>query len=184
MGIKMWPPLLQQVVMVTPLPAILRPNAAGDETRILRQYPNSGEHWDKVDDVTPDEDATNVNMQWSSNATRRDLYNLSDLPGAGPVQVSEVRVYARWRRQGGYPYAIEFWIGIKTGGTEYWSPPFGDQSSTYVTRSYAWALNPNTSNKWTRAELDALQAGIQLEYYAGVGWGSYGICTQVYVKVS
>ena len=34
---------------------ILRPNAAGDETNLYIQLPNEGEHWDKVDEVTPDE---------------------------------------------------------------------------------------------------------------------------------
>jgi len=39
---------------------ILRPNAAGDETTIASQYPDSGAHWDKVDEETPDNDTTYV----------------------------------------------------------------------------------------------------------------------------
>ncbi len=38
----------------------LRPNAAGDLTQLLSQYPSSGEHWDKVDEVTSDDDSTYI----------------------------------------------------------------------------------------------------------------------------
>ena len=37
-----------------------RPNAAGDETTIWSQEPDSGEHWDKVDEETSDGDSTYV----------------------------------------------------------------------------------------------------------------------------
>jgi len=38
----------------------LRPNAAGDSTGFSTQYPDTGEHYDKVDDVSPDGDTTYV----------------------------------------------------------------------------------------------------------------------------
>ena len=45
----------------------LRPNAAGDETNIPIQVPSSGEHWDKIDEETSDEDSTYVTTGYGTN---------------------------------------------------------------------------------------------------------------------
>ncbi len=159
----------------------LRPNAAGDMTTIKNQYPSGGEHWDKVDDETPDEDATAVMQGGPYTSTRTDLYNLTNLLGA-PAIINKVTIYARWRRQGGYAYAIDFYHKIKTHGVVYTGPRF-DYLGGYRTDFSEITVNPFTDEPWTVEEVNNLQAGITLEYYHGVGWGSIGYCTQVYVEV-
>ena len=39
---------------------ILRPAGTGDETDVKYQYPDTGEHWDKVDEATSDNESTYV----------------------------------------------------------------------------------------------------------------------------
>jgi hypothetical protein len=70
---------------------ILRPDAAGDETNIGGQYPNSTYHWDKVDEVSADNGSTFV---YSSNAAYiRDLYALPAPAGSGVI--AKITVYVR-----------------------------------------------------------------------------------------
>jgi len=56
---------------------ILLPNAPGDETDITTQYPSTGEHWDKVDDMPADDGKTYLSSTFF-NQYRTDLYNLAD----------------------------------------------------------------------------------------------------------
>ncbi len=49
-----------------------RPNAAGDDTDIASQYPDSGAHWDKVNDVTPDDYTTYI---YTSSASTLNWYS-------------------------------------------------------------------------------------------------------------
>jgi hypothetical protein len=69
----------------------LRPNAAGDETNISHQSPKSGEHWDKVDEATADDDSTKVTTL--SRDYQRDLYNLPSSSGSGTI--NKITVYVR-----------------------------------------------------------------------------------------
>jgi hypothetical protein len=68
----------------------LRPNAAGDDTAISFQYPNSGAHWDKVDDVTSDNWSTYVYTR--STNYQRDLYNIPSL-NITEETINDVTVY-------------------------------------------------------------------------------------------
>ena len=70
---------------------ILRPNSAGDETNIPYQSPDTGEHWDKVDDITPDDDLTAL---YCGNGTYRDLYNLPN-HSVGSGTINKITVYIR-----------------------------------------------------------------------------------------
>ncbi|MFC1903267.1 hypothetical protein ACFLW9_00050 [Chloroflexota bacterium] len=67
----------------------LRPNAAGDETNIALQYPATGAHWEKVDDVTSDNYTTYVHTH--SKTYQRDLYNIPDHTASGVI--NNVTVY-------------------------------------------------------------------------------------------
>jgi hypothetical protein len=69
----------------------LRPNAAGDETNIPTQYPATGYHWDKVDDVTSDDGSTFIVTGLKSY--KRDLYNLPAHSGSGTI--NKITVYVR-----------------------------------------------------------------------------------------
>jgi len=70
----------------------LRPNAAGDDTSITIQYPATGAHYDKVDDVTSDDWSTYVST--NSNSYQRDLYNMPASTGSGSI--SDVTAYFRF----------------------------------------------------------------------------------------
>lgn len=145
----------------------LRPNAAGSETAIPSQYPDSGDHYDKVDEVSADDDTTFV---YNDPASRRDLYALPAHGGSGDI--IKVTVYARVKYSGAVGGYCK--TSIRTHSTNYEGSPQAPSSWTTVHTDYA--TNPNTGNPWTWTEVDALEAGVLL---FGVSF-----CTQVYVTVT
>ncbi len=70
-----------------------RPNAAGDDTSIVSQYPDSGAHWDKVDEVTSDNYTTYVST--NSTTYQRDLFNIPD-HSTGSGVIDSVTAYFRF----------------------------------------------------------------------------------------
>ena len=70
-----------------------RPNAAGDDTNISSQYPASGAHWEKVDEVTADNYTTYVST--NSTSYQRDLYSIPD-HSTGSGAVDNVTAYFRF----------------------------------------------------------------------------------------
>lgn len=72
-----------------------RPNAAGDDTNIAAQYPVSGAHWDKVDEVTADDYTTYIST--NSTSYQRDLYNIPD-HSTGSGAIDSVTAYFRFAR--------------------------------------------------------------------------------------
>jgi len=160
------------VTYASPQSVILRPNAAGDETNIPGASPG-GNHWDMVDDVTPDNDGTLVYTLYV-NTYKRDLYALSNHTGSGTINWIKV-----WIRSRGDPTAARAKTAIKTGGTVY------EGSEIALTTSYTnyytqYTTNPYTGLPWTWSDLDALQAGTSI-HDGGV---TYSRCTQVYVEVN
>jgi len=150
----------------------LRPNDTGSETSISYQYPNSTYHWDKVDDVTPDEDSTCVyNVLVTSY--QRDLYNLPVSGGSGAIEF--IRVYFRCYDPEKVSYAK---ASIKSGSTV----TDGTEQSitdTWTTYSERWDINPDTSIAWTWVDIDALQIGVSLKKAES----GAAFCTQVYVEI-
>lgn len=152
----------------------LRPNEAGDETNIEFQYPGTGEHWDKVDEVEADGNATRV---YSETADwRRDLYNLPASSGSGTI--NSVKVYATVWGYAGNRYAK---VALKAGETV----DEGDSvamDETWKLISKEWTTNPDDSEAWEWPDIDALQIGVALW-----GVGSGGInecrCTQVMLRL-
>jgi hypothetical protein len=156
----------------------LRPNAAGDETNI----PSSNGctyHWQCVDDVTPDEDATEVHNTLGDATFRKDLYNLPAHSGSGTI--NHIKVYARAKSApyNGYYTGLQIWL--KTGGTAYVGSEI-TLTTSYATYSYQWSGNPQTGLDWTWADIDALQIGIAVRD-SGYGYQLYSVCTQVYVEI-
>jgi hypothetical protein len=155
---------------------ILRPDGAGDVTNVNWVYPDTIQHWDAVNDTTPDDDNSYVSAaggKWSY-----DLYSIADhTTGSGPINY--VKVYMRCKALS-TPTQTSAQVVIKTNGTEYRG------SEQTVTTSYAdyseqWNTNPETGSAWTWTEIDALQAGVALRDATG---GEHTLCTQVYVEVS
>ena len=153
----------------------LRPNAAGDFTQ-LSQYPTSGSNYDKVDEASPDEDTTYVNINVNTN--KSDLYNLPNhTTEAGTINF--VKVTTRCKTNAANYGWDTVRNQIKTEGTSYLS----DQSwsdTSYVNYSTQWNTNPKVGGAWTWTQIDALQAGVNLYAYSTDGVPK---CTQVYVEV-
>lgn len=148
----------------------LRPNAAGDETALQTQYPAEGEHWDKVDEETPDEDDTYV--QGSFKSAQRDLYNLPAHTGSGTI--NSITVYARVRY---YLDVSGGQISIKSDSTV--TDVSVTMSSEYATRSNQWSTNPADSQPWEWDDIDALQIGFR----GSPSGAGNPRCTQVYVEI-
>lgn len=159
----------------------LAPEAAGDDTELPTQFPDSGEHWDKVDDHWnhPDDDATYVSTE-SSRYWERDLYQLSGYTGIGGEEtISNVTVYFRYAAGGNYD--VRAMAALKTNGQVYEGPTLTHTGTSWVTESWSSSLNPATDNPWTWEEINNLQAGITIR---GNGRTQPALCTQVYVLVN
>ena len=154
----------------------LRPTAAGDETNIASQEPDSGAHWDKVDEATTDGDSTYI---YTSNAAwQEDLYNIAD-HSIGVGDINYVRVYIVCRADAS-PTQTSVYTHIKTNETEY-NGSEATITTSYATYSYQWDTNPQTTATWTWDEIDALQIGVGLREPTS---GQNTNCTQVYVEVN
>ncbi len=162
----------------------IRPNGAGSETSISYQYPDSGSHYDKVDEETADDDSTYV---WTPDTAswERDLYALEDTSQTGDIE--KIKVY--WRVECSNPIICDACAmgqaskpSIRTHNTTYDGSETDhyDACNSYYTYSREWTTNPYTGNAWTWDEINSLEAGANL--YADSDAG-YARLTQVYVEV-
>ncbi|MBA7473868.1 hypothetical protein ES707_09213 [subsurface metagenome] len=94
-----------KLTVETPGTETLRPNATGNVTNISSQYPDSGAHWDKVDEATSDNWSTYVST--NSTSYQRDLYNIPDhTVGTGGINYVTVHFrFAGDREVYAIPYA-------------------------------------------------------------------------------
>lgn len=158
---------------------ILRPNATGDDTELPTQYPESGEHWDKVDDETPDDGDTYVSTE-GSNHWERDLYNVSNYASAGGTEtINNVTVYFRFAAGGSYN--VRAMAEIKTHGEVFSGDTEVHNGTDFVTMPHQWTNNPATDEPWTWEEINDLQAGVTMK---GKNKNKPALCTQVYVLVN
>lgn len=158
---------------------ILRPDAPGDTTDIASQHPDSGQHWDKVDDAAPDDWSTYVCEEGKHH--KRDLYNIQDYNnGSGTVE--GIIVYFRFAAgdDGGKKDKARARAVIKTHDTAYTGSEEQVANGGFVTRAYQWTTNPSTGQAWTWDEIDDLQIGVDLRT---VGKHGKATCTQVYAVV-
>lgn len=154
----------------------LRPDAAGDETNISSQEPDSGAHWDKVYEETADGDSTYV---YTSNATwQEDLYNIAD-HSTGVSTINYVKVYMECRAEAS-PTQTSAYVHILTNGFED-NGSEETMTTSYATYSSQWNNNPQTTATWTWDEIDALQIGVGLREPTS---GQNTNCTQVYAEVN
>jgi hypothetical protein len=70
---------------------------------------------------------------------------------------------------------------IKTNGTVYTGSEESIIGDTFVSKSYQWTTNPNTSSAWTWSEIDALQIGADLKTFYDHDDVEL---TQVYIEVN
>jgi hypothetical protein len=159
---------------------IINPNVPGDNTELPTQYPDSGEHWDKVDDPhnNPDDSATYVSTL-TSNHWEKDLYNLSSPAYSGDEEITSVIVYFRFAAGG--DYNVRAMAEVKTHDTDYSGDTFTHYGTGFVTESWQLLTNPYTGEVWTWEEIDNLQAGVTMR---GDSKNKPALCTQVYVEVN
>ena len=156
----------------------LFPNAAGDDTELPTQYPDEGEHWDKVAEYNPDDGASYVSTL-TSRQWERDLYRLNNYIGVGGYEtITNVTVYFRFAAGGDYD--VRAMAEIKTGGHVYSGVTETQHGTEFVTKSHSWPINPRTDEAWTWSDLNELQAGVTMR---GDGRNNPALCTQVYVLV-
>ncbi len=157
---------------------ILRPNAAGDETNIPYQYPNSTYHWDKVDEITADYSDTYIDT-YSNPNYQRDLFNL---PASGHSDeiITSITIYCYiWG--GSYPGFPRLKTTQKSGTTiTDGAEQIIYEVATWVLKSETFTINPATGSPYTWAEIDALQIGICMANEQNQIFP----CTQIYVEVS
>jgi len=154
---------------------LLRPNAPGHSPQSLGQYPTTGEQWDKVCEVTPDENATYL---YCINAFFWNMFNLPDHTTETDTIVS-VKVTIRCKRSGEDAYAYPM---VRTGDTSYYGA-YQSLPTDWANHSHQWDTNPKTGLPWTWADIDALQIGVALQGPAVYTHPNYYRCTQVYVEV-
>lgn len=167
---------IRLVEQVAPPPAyqVLRPNGVGSHTGIPAQHPDSGEHWQKVDEETPDENTTYVLED--EHTDTYDLY-LIENPVTGAETISKVTITIRCRDTGETPHAVAD-TEIRTNG----STVHGDEETltgSWKNYSTVYYTNPVTDLPWTWAEITALEAGVWL----GTQYEVPARCTQVFVEV-
>lgn len=120
-----------------------------------------------------DGDTTRLYTPTNNDVRQVTVTNTSGLSGA---TINSVKVYAKFRSLD--PVSNLFQIGVRSGGTDYWSADKDTVSSTaYILFSETWATNPNTSSAWTTSEIDALEAGVKKTNAVG------GAVTYMYVEV-
>ncbi len=171
-----WDDILPQI---GPSIELLVPDAAGDKTNITGQWPLTGEHWDKVQDIPADDWDTYVYGTGTGSET--DEYDLTDhSEGEGPI--NSVTVYFRFAgyEDGGTQYTVRARAVLRVNATDYPGSHASQTGQTFTTSSYTWAANPATNQAWTWDDIDALQAGVTL--WADDSNAS-AFCTQVYVAV-
>jgi hypothetical protein len=163
---------------------IILPNAPGDETGIADQYPDTGDHWNKVAEMPNDDGKTYLSTS-QFNKYQTDLYNLADHKPFEEALVKEIKSITVFFRFAGFTdgsnhdaYAKAM---IKTHGDIFEGKEEIQTGGTYITKSFEWKGNPATARLWTWEEVNSLQAGISLKADK-VHYAAY--VTQVYVAVN
>jgi hypothetical protein len=158
---------------------ILFPVAAGDDTEFPTQFPDSGEHWDKVADMGAADTDAYISTQGSGH-WERDLYHLSPFYGMGGLaKISNIIVY--FRIAAGGDYDVKAMAALKINGNVFEGPNETTSGTNFVTYSWQCDINPSTNEAWTWEELNQLQAGLTAK---GDKRNNPALCTQVYVVVN
>jgi hypothetical protein len=157
---------------------VLRPIGSGNETDITSQFPATGDHWDKVDEASSDDDGTYISE--NSALWNEDSYNTTNHStqiAGGDIQYVEVFMMSRASSNVTQESA---YVHIITNDAEY-NGMSENLSANYTQYSESWDINPQSGSPWTWSEVDTLQAGIGMRQ---AGIGSDSLCTQVYTNIN
>jgi len=128
----------------------IRPNAAGDSTQWI---PDSGTNYDRINEMELDEDTSYVE---TGTTTNKDLYNYD--PAINMTSIDGIQIITEVKATSG---SMELQNITKSGSTENAQSCGTIISTDYVTCSSISEVNPDTSNPYTPAEIDAAQFGIK-----------------------
>lgn len=129
-------------------------------------------HYDKIDEAAKDDDVTFVSTTVSWKEENFTLGNTVTL-GAGDT-INSIKVVSYAKTNVGSENIRQH---IVTGGTHYYGAQVA-VGTTYTKVEDTWVDNPNTTNPWTKAEIDALNAGF---FSRGVSTELF--VTQLYIEI-
>lgn len=160
---------------------ILRPSGPGNRAGVTcmlgipcsgtwqSQFPASGDHSDKVDESTPDEDATYVE---SSTDAQWDGYThfVSNIPVGSTISMVKVCLRAMSTSPDPvYDPDSDTWSGLRiaapaiiSGNVLYYDD--FDINGTYSNVCRSWANDPNGNVAWTVAAVDSAQIAMRKSY--------------------
>ncbi len=132
--------------------ASLQPDGAGIDTQLTPT--GSATNWQNVDE-TP---YSTTDYNGSAIVGQRDTYALADLPGTiTTVHALQSNIVAA--KSDATTASAK--IPIRTGGTLYYGQTTA-LSTSYLTYSDVHQINPNTSIAWTPANVNGLEAGMEV----------------------
>jgi prepilin-type N-terminal cleavage/methylation domain-containing protein len=151
---------------------IIRPSGNGSITDIP-QSTGCASHWQCVDEVTSDDDASYVTHD--SNSWSTDVYALENATHDS-CAVSTVTVYCRAKKDStlGDVRPTVYVSGNEYNGTQQ------ALTTTWADYSHSWTTNPATGTAWTWIEIENVQAGTRIR---GESSTYKAHCTQVWVVV-
>jgi len=149
---------------------VLAPDGVGFET-LITNVVGAATHWQA--NLTNDGDTSYVST--IVNANLRDTYSCTDSSIAyGPINSVTVTTVVKESAAGG----CQSMTALRTHAVTY-DGAVKDLGAAYVAESTVYADNPNTTNPWTWAEVDAMEIGVSLKGDTI----NEARCTQVYVTV-
>jgi len=147
----------------------LRPNGNGTYTEFENVIPGSIAHWEAVDETSADGDSSYIASETPDD---RDTFALSDPNIPLSSTVNSVTVYAVAKKVD--KGKDSFYIMIRSEDTDSRSDAL-EVADAYDEFSYQWTTNPANNQPWTVEDVNALEAGVQVESGVAV--------TQIYVVV-
>lgn len=116
---------------------------------------------------SPNDDTDYIRINVANTATE-DRVGFEDLPN-DVVEVEEVRLYCR--ASSGFEAGVieddgPWTFALRTGGTNFFrdnAAPDRYFNIAYHTNALRFPVNPDTGEQWTKAEVDALEASLQMQ---------------------